>query len=58
MYKQLNRVPIYNIIFMSGAHGVAGLGCGVGTAGCLWIDGCSAVVASGWLCNCRVWKHC
>ena len=24
MYKQLNRVPIYNIIFMSGAHGVAG----------------------------------
>ena len=24
MYKQLNLVPIYNIIFMSGAHGVAG----------------------------------
>ena len=23
MYKQLNLVPIYNIIFMSGAHGVA-----------------------------------
>ena len=22
--KQLNRVPIYNVIFMSGAHGVAG----------------------------------
>ena len=28
---------------MSGAHGVAG-GCGVGAAGCLWIDGCSAVL--------------
>ena len=24
MYKQLNLVPIYNIIFMSGARGVAG----------------------------------
>ena len=40
MYKQLNLVPIYNIIFMSGAHGVGG-GCGVGAAGCLWIGGCS-----------------
>ena len=40
MYKQLNLAPVYNIIFMSGAHGVAG-GCGVGAAGCLWIGGCS-----------------
>ena len=24
MYKQLNIVPIYNIIVMAGAHGVAG----------------------------------
>ena len=40
MYKQLNLVPIYNIIFMSGAHGLRG-GCGVGAAGCLWIGGCS-----------------
>ena len=24
MYKQLNLAPIYNIIFMSGAHGIAG----------------------------------
>ena len=37
MYKQLNLVPIYNIIFMSGAAG----GCGVATAGCMWIGGCS-----------------
>ena len=40
MYKQLNFVPIYNIIFMSGAHGLRG-GCGVGAAGCLWIGSCS-----------------
>ena len=37
---QLNIVPIYNIIFMSGAHGVAGW-VWVGAAGCLWIGGCS-----------------
>ena len=43
---------------MSGAHGVAACVCGVGAAGCLWIGGCSAVVASGRLWNCRVWKHC
>ena len=57
MYKQLNLVPIYNIIFMSGAHGVAG-----------WVwDGGSwvsvdrrlfHVVVSGWLWSCRVWQHC
>ena len=40
MYNQLHLVPIYNIIFMSGAHGVAGW-VWVGTAGCLWIGGCS-----------------
>ena len=59
MYKQLHLVPIYNIniIFMSGAHGVAG-----------WVwggDGWVSVdrrlfhaVASGWLWSCRVWQHC
>ena len=38
MYKQLNLVPIYNIIFMSGAHGVAGW---VWGGDGLWIGGCS-----------------
>ena len=33
MYKQLNIVPIYNIIFMSGAHGVCGVGVGWGRLG-------------------------
>ena len=32
MYKQLNLVPIYNIIFMSGVVGLRG-GCGVGRLG-------------------------
>ena len=36
MYKQLNLVPIYNIIFMSGAHGVAGWVWGGG--GCVSVD--------------------
>ena len=42
MYKQLNLVPIYNIIFIDTKRlvlmGLRG-GCGVGTAGCLWIGG-------------------
>ena len=46
MYKQLNLVNIYNIIFMSGAYGVAG-GCGVGAAGCQWIGGCSMLCRLG-----------
>ena len=43
MYKQLNLVPIYNIILMSGAHGVAGRGrlgvCGSAVVPCcgVWV---------------------
>ena len=55
MYKQLNIASIFNIIFMYGAHGVAGW-VWVGTAECLWIGCCSAVVASEWLWSCRVWN--
>ena len=41
MYKQLNLVPIYNIIFMSGAHGVA-----------WWVWG-----GDGWVSVDRRWFH-
>ena len=63
MYKQLNLVPIYNIIFYVwcswGCGGVALRGvCGAGAAGCLWIGGCSTVVAPRWIWSCHVWKHC
>ena len=40
MYMQLNIVPIiilYVCLVLMGFRG----GCGVGTAGCLWIGGCS-----------------
>ena len=58
MYKQLNLVPIYNnfIIFMSGAHGVAGWVCGGGG----WVSVDRRLfhdVGSGWLWSCRVWQH-
>ena len=33
------------LYFMSGAHGVAVCVCRTGAAGCLWIGGCSTVVA-------------
>ena len=42
MYKQLNLVPIYNIIFMSGAHGVAGW---------VWVGVCGSAVVP----CCDVW---
>ena len=55
--KQLNLVPIYNIIFMSGAHGVAGWVWGGG--GWVSVDRrLFHVVASGWLWSCRVSQHC
>ena len=57
MYKQLNLVPIYYIIFMSGAHGVAGWVWG----GDGWVSvdrRLLRIVASGWLWSCRVWQHC
>ena len=59
-YKQLNLVPmkkLYNIIFMSGAHGVAGWVWG----GDGWVSVDRLlfhVVASAWLWSCRVWQHC
>ena len=57
MYKQLNLVPIYNIIFMSGAHGVAGWVWG--GDGCVTVDRrLFHVVASVWLWSCRAWQHC
>ena len=57
MYKQLNLAPIYNIIFMSGAHGVAGWVWGGG--GWVSVDRrLFHVVASGWLWSYRVWQHC
>ena len=54
---QLNLVPKYNIIFMSGAHGVAGWVWGGG--GWVSVDRrLFHIVASGWLWSCRVWQHC
>ena len=44
MYKQLNLVPIYNIIFMSGAHGVAG-----------WVWGRLGVCGSAVVPCCGIW---
>ena len=32
-------------------------GCGVGTAGCVWIGGCSALVASGWFLELSVFGN-
>ena len=57
MYKQLNLIPIYNIIFMPGAHGVSGWVWG----GDGWVSvdrRLFHVVAPGWLWSCRVWQHC
>ena len=56
MYKQLNLPPINIIIFMSGAHGVAGwVWCGGG-----WVSVDRQLfppfVVSGWLWSCRVWN--
>ena len=52
MYKQLNLPPI---LYMSGAHGVAGWVWGGGG----WVSGSAVVpacVVSGWLWSCRVWN--
>ena len=58
MYKQLNRVPIYIIIcYVWCSWGLRGV-CGAGAAGCLWIGGCSTVVAPRWIWSCHIWKHC
>ena len=58
MYKQLNLVPIINIVFLCLV--LMGLRCmwGAGAAGCLLIGGCSTVVAPRWIWSCHVWKHC
>ena len=51
IYKRLNIVPIYNIIFMSGAHGVEGWVWG----GDGWVSvdrRLFHVVASGWFWSC------
>ena len=53
MYKQFTLVPTYNIILMSGAHGVEGWVWG----GDGWVSvdrRLFHVVVSGWLWSCRV----
>ena len=48
---------IYNIIFMSGAHGVSGWVWGGGG----WVSVGRRLFRCGavwWLWNCRVWKRC
>ena len=47
MYKQLNMVPIYNIVFMAGAHGVAGWVWVWGGGSWVWIGGCSMLWCLG-----------
>ena len=41
MYKQLNLVPKYIILYLCLVLMGLRSECGVGTAGCLWIGGCS-----------------